>query len=309
LGVVALAALMSFEAVQPLPVAAQNLQANRAAANRLYELVDATPIVSDPSEPLLLPEDNHLFVQDLSFQYPSREIEEPSIVNSDFRLKSISFSLPQGKHLAIIGPSGSGKTTLINILQRFWEYQQGSIQLGGEDFRQYMQEEIRKRIASTSHSTYLFSTTIKDNLLIAHPEASEDQIIHAAQAAHIHEMIQSLPDGYNTWIGEHGLRLSAGERQRLAVARALLRDSPLLIFDEPTANLDPATEIAVLNSIRELSIGHSTITITQRFVGLDTMDEILVLMHGQLVEHGLHDELILKQGLYYQMWTLYNQII
>ena len=136
-----------------------------------------------------------------------------------------------------------------------------------------------------------------------------DEIIHAAKAAHLHEMIQSLPDGYNTWIGEHGLRLSAGERQRLAIARALLQDAPMLILDEPTANLDPAAEVAVLNSIRELSLGRSTITITQRLVDLDTMDEILVLKDGQLIEHGSHGELLSNGGLYCQMWTLYNQIM
>jgi ATP-binding cassette, subfamily C, bacterial CydCD len=309
LGVVALGALMSFEAVQPLPVAAQNLEANRAAASRLYELVDAKPIVNDPIEPLLLPEDKHLVVEDLSFQYPSRVIEEPSMGNSDFGLKSIYFSLPQGKHIAIIGPSGAGKTTLINLLQRFWEYQQGSIQLSGNELRQYRQEEIRRYIASTSQSTYLFSTTIKENLLLARPEASTEQIIHAAQAASLHDMIQSLPDGYDTWVGEHGLRLSAGERQRLAIARALLKNTPLLILDEPTANLDPTTEVAVLNSLRELSLGRSTITITQRFVGLNEMDEILVLKDGYLIEHGSHDKLLSKQGLYCQMWMLYNQML
>jgi ATP-binding cassette subfamily C protein CydC len=231
------------------------------------------------------------------------------MVSSDFGLKSISFSLPQGKHIAIIGPSGAGKTTLINLLQRFWEYQQGSIQLSGNELRQYRQEEIRRYIASTSQSTYLFSTTIKENLLLARPEASEDEIIHATQAAHLHDLIQSLPDGYNSWIGEHGLRLSAGERQRLAIARAVLKNAPLLVLDEPTANLDPTTELAVLNSLRELSLGRSTITITQRFVGLNEMDEILVLKDGHLIERGSHDELLSKQGLYLQMWMLYNQML
>ena len=309
LGVLALGALMSFEAVQPLPVAAQNSEANRAAARRLYELVDATPIVTDPIEPLSLPEDNHLCVKELSFQYPTQASEGPLSANSDFGLENITFSMPQGKHIAIVGPSGAGKTTLINLLQRFWEYQHGSIQLSGNELHQYNQEAIRRRIAIVPQSTYLFSTTIKQNLLIARPEASDDDIIHAAQAAHLHDTIQSFPEGYDTWVGEHGLRLSTGERQRLAIARALLKDAPLLILDEPSSNLDSGTEKEVLNSIMKFSLGRSTITITQHFVGLEAMDEILVLKDGHLIEDGSHDDLLSKQGLYCKMWTLYNQII
>jgi ATP-binding cassette subfamily C protein CydCD len=309
LGVLALGALTSFEAVQPLPVAAQNLETNRTAASRLYELVDTQPIINEPSEPISLPADHDLLIQDLSFQYPSSGIEQPSMVASEFSIKNISFSLPEGKHIAIIGPSGAGKTTLIDLLQRFWEYQHGSIQLGGNEYDRYRQEDIRSMLAPIPQNTYLFSTTIRENLLIARPGASEADIIQATQAAQLHDLIQALPEGYNTWIGEHGLRLSAGERQRLAIARALLKDTPFLILDEPTSNLDTATEKAVLDAINKYSYGRSTITITQRLMGLETMDEILVLKDGHLVEHGSHADLLTNQGLYCQMWMLYNQIM
>jgi ABC-type multidrug transport system fused ATPase/permease subunit len=309
LGVISLAALMSFEAVQPLPIAAQHLEANQAAARQLYELVDAKPTVNDLREPFTLPETNHLAVQDLSFQYPARISEGSSTTFSDFGLENISFSLPLGKHIAIIGRNGAGKTTLINLLQRYWEYQIGSIQLGGVEYHQLRQEKIRSRIATIPQNPYLFSTTIRENLLIARPDASDDDIIQAARAAKLDEMIQSLPDGYNTWIGEHGMRLSAGERQRLAIARALLKHAPVLILDEPTYNLDPTTEKSVMDSIKKLSQGRSMVTITQRLVGLEAMDEILVLKDGKLVEHGSHAELISAQGLYCQMWKLYNQIL
>jgi ATP-binding cassette subfamily C protein CydC len=290
-------------------MAAQNLEANRSAAGRLYELVDATPAVADPSEPLDLAENNHLVVDDLSFQYSSVANNGQIGLNSDFGLKNISFSLLDGRHIAIVGPSGSGKTTLVNLLQRFWEYHQGSIQLAGNELSQYRQDEVRERIAATSQGDYLFSATIKENLLIARPGASMDELIHAARTAHLDQVIRSLPQGYDTWIGEHGLRLSAGERQRLVIARALLKDAPILVLDEPTANLDPTTEIAVLDSIRKYSQGRSSITITQRLVDLDRMDAILVLKDGQIIERGSHDQLVAAHGLYYRMWLLYNQIL
>jgi ABC-type multidrug transport system fused ATPase/permease subunit len=155
----------------------------------------------------------------------------------------------------------------------------------------------------------LFSTTIRENLLVAWPNASAEDLIQVVKAAGLSDLIEKLPDGYNTWIGEHGLRLSAGERQRLAIARVLLRNSPLIILDEPTSNLDPATEATVLNSIRDMCLGRSMITITQHLVNLDMMDEILVLKDGQLVEHASHDQLLTKGGLYSQMWNLYNQLV
>jgi thiol reductant ABC exporter CydC subunit len=309
LGTVALGALMSFEAVQTLPLAAQNFETNRTAAKRLYELVDAKPAIDDPAEPLPPPANIHLEVNHLAFQYPPWWRDTYSRAPSGFGLENITFSLPPGVHIAIVGPSGAGKTTLINLLQRFWEYQQGSIQWGGNELRLYQQEDIHKWMGAISQNTYLFSATIKENLLIARPEASQEEMIQASKAAQLHELILSLPDGYNTWIGEHGLKLSAGERQRLAIARTFLKNSTLLIFDEPTANLDPATELAVLNSIQQLSKGRSTISITQRMTGLETMDEILVLQDGRLIEHGSHEELLSTRGLYCQMWELYHQII
>ncbi|OGO32317.1 MAG: hypothetical protein A2136_05095 [Chloroflexi bacterium RBG_16_54_11] len=223
-------------------------------------------------------------------------------------MNNISFSLPQGKHIAIVGPSGAGKTTLVNLLERFWEYPQGSILVGDRELRAYSQAAIRKRIAVISQNTYLFSATIRENLLIARPDATQADLDRATQVARLYELIQSLPDGYSTWIGEHGVRLSAGERQRLGIARALLKDAPLLILDEPTANLDPATERAVLDSIRDLSLGRSSISITQHMLGLEAMDEILVLKDGIIIERGLHAELLSRHGVYSQMWEIYNQI-
>ncbi|HEX9090070.1 MAG TPA: thiol reductant ABC exporter subunit CydC, partial [Anaerolineales bacterium] len=239
LGMLALGALMSFEAVQPLPMVAQNLDAHREAAHRLYTLVDTSPALSDPANPVALTKDSCLEVQDLSFQYPGWIDDEHSMGTAGFRLCDISFTLPQGKHIAILGASGAGKTTLVNLLLRFWDYQHGSVKWGGNELRNYMQDDIRKHIGVITQKTYLFSATIRDNLRIARPEATDDKILQALEAAQLHHYIQSSPTGLDTWIGEHGLRLSAGERQRLSIARALLKNAPLLVLDEPTANLDP----------------------------------------------------------------------
>lgn len=309
LGVVALVSLTCFEALQPIPLVAQNMESNRAAASRLYELVDASPSVIDPPEPCSLSAGSNLDVRQLLFQYPGDVDKAAPPALPPFSLHDISFSLPNGKHIALVGPSGAGKTTLVNLLLRFWEYQHGSILLDHQELHQYNQHDIRKHIAVISQNTYLFSATIKENLLIARPEASEAEIIRAASQAQLHDFILSLPDGYDTWIGEHGMRLSVGERQRLAIARALLRDARLLILDEPTANLDPYTELAVLDSIRLASQGRSTLTITQSMAGLEVMDEILVLQNGRIIERGSHTTLISSEGLYKRMWDLYHQVL
>jgi ATP-binding cassette subfamily C protein CydCD len=309
LGVVSLIALTCFEALQPLPLVALYTDPNRAAASRLYELVDAQPQVVDPSIPLPLDRIASLQVKDLAFTYPPSPEDISKSNFSAFGLSDVSFAIPVGKHIALIGPNGSGKTTLASLLLRFWEYQQGSILLGGHDIHDYRQEDIHKHIAVISQDTYLFTATIKENLLIAQPQASDEQLIQACRDAKLNEFIESLPSGLDTWIGEHGLRLSAGERQRLAIARSILKDSPILILDEPTVNLDPATEQALINSIKKISRERSTLTITQRLVGLEDMDHILIMKNGRIVEQGLHQQLLALDGSYSQMWNLYHQLI
>jgi len=316
LAVVVLAALTSFEAVQPLPAAAQYLEGNLQAARRLFEIVDTQPEIMDPAERIPVPEAFELRVNHLSFRYPqppaplySGESQRAMDQRPKEALHDLSFSLYPGKHMAIVGPSGAGKSTLINLLLRFWEYDQGEILLGEHDLHCYNQEELRARMSVVSQNTHLFNASVRENLLIAQPNASEAEILGAAQQAQIHDFIQTLPQGYETWIGEQGLRLSAGERQRLAIARALLKDAPLLILDEPTANLDALTEQDVLRAVRTLMAGRATLTITHRLVGLEEMDEILVLEAGKVVERGTHAQLLQNGGLYLRLWELQNQIL
>jgi ATP-binding cassette subfamily C protein CydC len=223
-------------------------------------------------------------------------------------LDRVSFSLREGQTLAIVGPSGAGKSSIANVLLGFWDYQEGQVRLGGHELRQYSPEQLHRMTAVVTQKTHLFNTTIKENLSIARPGASLEEIIHAARQAQIHDFIESLPQGYNTRIGEQGLNLSGGERQRLALARAILKDAPVLILDEPTANLDPETEREVLDAIHALAQNRTTIIITHRLVGLDRANEILVLKEGQVAERGTERQLLEREGLYWRMWQAQNQV-
>ena len=300
LGVLALAVMASFEAVSNLPQAFQYLENSIESARRLFEIVDAQPVVSDPPSPSPTPRDYTLRVENVSFRYGPKE---------PWALDEVSFVLPEGGCLAIVGPSGAGKSTLVNLLLRFWEYEHGQIMLGGHELRQYHQEDLRDITSVVSQHTHLFNATVRENLLVARPDADDADLFRAAQQAQIHEFIETLPQGYDTWIGEQGLRLSAGQRQRLAIARALLKDAPLLILDEPTANLDTLTERNVMRAIHALMAGRTTLIITHRLVGLEVADEILALRAGRVVERGRHHDLLQMGGMYRRMWDLQSQVL
>ena len=309
LGTLLLAALASFEAANPLPQAARSLESSLAAANRLEEVISAQPEVRDPVTPLPVPHDISLQIMDLRFAYPPLDETDHNSRRSSFALNGINLDLPTGKRLAIVGPSGAGKTTLANILLRFWDYKEGQIWLGRHDLCQYRQDDVRALIGVVSQRTYLFNATLRDNLRLAQPEANLNEIVEACKAAQIHDFIASLPEGYDTWIGEDGFRLSGGERQRLAIARTLLKDTPLLILDEPTANLDPLTERDLVQSLFSLAQERTTLWITHRLLWMETMDEILVMNRGWIVERGDHAQLMELDGMYRHMWDLQHQTI
>ena len=203
-----------------------------------------------------------------------------------------------------MGPSGAGKSTLINLLLRFWDDYAGRIEVGGCDLREYDPADVRRLFGVVSQSTYLFNTTVRQNLLLARPGATEEQLVCATRQAQVHQFICSLPSGYDTLIGEQGLSLSGGERQRLALARALLQEAPVLLLDEPAANLDPVTEREVLNALRDAMEDRSTLMLTHRLAGLAEMDAVLVLRAGRVVERGSHAELLQMDGMYRRMWEL-----
>lgn len=300
LALLTMVVIASFEAVLPLPQAFQYLENSLEAGRRLFEIVDAKPAVTDPEVPTPLPDDAFLRVENLRFAYD--QVDLPA-------LDGLSFELPSGGTLAIVGPSGAGKSTLLRLLLRFWDYEDGEIWLDGQKLRACDQEAVRARIGVVSQHTYLFNATVRENLLLARPGATKAEMIQAARRAQIHEFILSLPDGYDTMIGEQGLRLSGGQRQRLAIARALVKDVPMLILDEPTANLDALTERSVLGSLREAAKGRTVLTVTHRIVGLEAADEILVLGGGRIVERGRHHELLQMEGLYHRMWNSQRQVL
>lgn len=305
LGTFALMTLASFEAITPLPLAAQSWNASREAARRLFDLVDVKPVVEDDvrergilSKPEITNYD--LQISNLTFTYPSQTTPA---------LQDLSFSVPMGKSVAIVGPSGAGKSTIANLLLRFWDYDMGEISLGGESLKMLKQDEVRKRFALVSQNNYFFNTSIRENLRLARASMSQTEMESAACMSQIHDFVMSLPKGYDTIIGEQGFRLSAGESQRLAIARMLLKDAPILIFDEPTANLDPVTEHQVLGSLFNAMHGKMSLLITHRLVGLEELEEILVLDCGQLIERGTHAELLEQEGLYWHLWKLQNRIL
>ncbi|MBI4675863.1 MAG: thiol reductant ABC exporter subunit CydC [Chloroflexi bacterium] len=302
LATIALATVAAFEAVTPLPQAAQSFEHALAAARRLFEIVDAAPLVQapPPAKAFAQADSTHaplLEIRDLKFAYAPHE---PNA------LDGISLCVRAGQKLAIVGPSGAGKSTLVNLLLRFWEYHDGDTLLNGKSLQAYAQADVRAQFGVITQRTYLFNATVRANLQLAQPQAKEREIIAATQRAQIYAKIETLPQGFDTRIGERGAALSGGERQRLGVARALLRATPILILDEPTANLDAPTERALLQEIFQAMQGHTLLLITHRLVALEAMDEIIVMNQGRITERGTQAELLTQRGLFARMWELQN---
>jgi ATP-binding cassette subfamily C protein CydC len=282
LALLPISAIASFEAVQPLASALHNLEASGTSARRLFEIVDlepavaaAAPLIND-SSPAVLRHDCGLLVQHLHFAYAAGEA---------MVLDDVSFSLPDQGRLVIIGPSGAGKSTLVSILLRFWDYQAGSITIDGRELKDSHPDSVRALMSVVAQDTYLFSGTLRDNLLLADPDADDAQITAACRKAELGEFVESLPRGYDTWIGENGVLLSGGERQRLAIARAILKDSPILLLDEATAHLDPVTEKAVWHSLRQLMEGRTTLILAHKEPRLiPPADQVLILEKGRVIE-------------------------
>ena len=213
-------------------------------------------------------------------------------------LEDISFSLEQGQAMAIIGSSGSGKTTLCNLIARFWDVDGGRVTIGGRDVREYTLESLMEQVSMVFQRVYLFADTVENNIKFGCPGATHKQVVEAAKKACCHDFISALPDGYNTVIGEGGATLSGGEKQRISIARCLLKDAPIVIFDEATANVDPENEDQLQKAMEALTREKTVLMIAHRLKTVRGADQILVVDQGRVVQKGTHDELIRQAGIY-----------
>ena len=233
------------------------------------------------------PKSSQIDLRDVSFSYGNKKI-----------IDWVSLTIPEKTTTALVGPSGSGKTTLCNLIARFWDVDQGSISLGGHDVRDYSYDSLIRNFSFVFQSVYLFEDTIANNIRFSKPEASQEEVIEAAKKAACHDFILSLPDGYDTKIGEGGASLSGGERQRISIARAIIKDAPIIILDEATANVDPENEEALMQAIQALTSDKTIIMIAHRLKTVEHADQILVLDQGRIAEQGKHQDLLAKQGIY-----------
>lgn len=266
LAMIALFTLASFEVVQALPFAFQTLPETLAAARRIFAIVDTKPQVTEPETDSPQASNFNIEFDKVTFRYDD---------NAANALEDFSFTLTQGSRLGIVGSSGIGKSSIIALLLRFWQANAGSIRFGGHDIDRYKGEDIRQYFSVVTQHSSFFNNTIKRNLLLANRQATNEQLEQVCRVAQIHDFIETLPEKYDTWVGEAGLKLSGGQLKRLTIARALLKDSPVLILDEPGEGLDSKTEKNVLDAVFDYKKDSSILLITHRKTGLDAMDQIL----------------------------------
>jgi ABC-type multidrug transport system fused ATPase/permease subunit len=276
-----------------------HLHQNFVFLNASMGLLDAEPEIQEKPDAVDIERARgEIALEDVSFAYAGRP---PAV-------KEVSFSAEGGTRIAIVGPTGAGKTTLVNLLLRFYDPKEGCIRIDGVDIRDLTLKSLRENISVVLQEPMLFSGTIAENIRYGKLDASADEILTAAKRANAHDFISSLPNGYETELGEGGPQLSGGERQRVCVARAFIKDSPILILDEPTSSIDSKTEAVILDALDDLMVGRTSIMIAHRLSTIRDADVILVLNHGELVEHGTHDELIAHGGLYSQLHQAQTKI-
>jgi ATP-binding cassette, subfamily B, bacterial MsbA len=291
--------VLLFNPVKRLSSSYNTLQRCLGAAERVFEIIDEKPEIVDPANPLELEHSiGNVEFQRVSFRYDDQ---------SELTLNAISLHARRGEIVALVGPSGGGKTTLVSLIPRFYDTTEGAVLIDGIDIRKLRLQDIMRQIALVDQETILFNDTIANNIRYGKTEASDAEVDAAARAAFAHDFIMEMPDGYQTSIGDRGIRLSGGQRQRLCIARAILKDAPILILDEATSALDTESEQMVQNALNNLMANRTTFVIAHRLSTILNADTILVLDQGTIVERGNHDQLLEQGGLYKKLYNMQFQ--
>ena len=276
---------MVFEQLKTAGSSMANLRITESSINRANE-IDSVPVMDDHGRKIV-PETHDIELESVDFSYETRPV-----------LQDVSLRIPDKTTTAIVGPSGSGKTTLCNLIARFWDVNGGRVSIGGHDVKDYTLDSLMANISMVFQNVYLFNDTIENNIKFGKPNATHDEVVAAAKKACCDDFIDALPDGYNTVVGEGGAALSGGEKQRLSIARAMLKDAPIVIFDEATANVDPENEDRLQAAIEALTRDKTIIMIAHRLKTVRHADQIVVLDGGRIVQRGTHDELLAQKGIY-----------
>ncbi len=279
---------------------AEQFQRGMTGIERFLQIMDADiEIFDDPDAIEMNGTQGNIVFENVSFEYP----DDHNIV-----FTGLNLSIRHGEKVAIVGPSGGGKTTLCNLIPRFYDVTEGRILIDGEDIRHFTLKSLRMNVGIVQQDVYLFSGTIYENIIYGRGDASKEEVMEAAKRAGAHEFIMNLKDGYDTYVGERGVKLSGGQKQRISIARVFLKNPPVIILDEATSALDNESEFAVAKSLARLSEGRTTLTIAHRLSGIRNSDRILVLTEKGIAEEGNHEKLLEKRGIYYQFYTMANEL-
>lgn len=279
---------------------AEQFQRGVTGIERFLQIMDADIEIFDGPDAVEMKEtQGNIVFENVSFEYP----DDHNIV-----FTGLDLQIKHGEKVAVVGPSGGGKTTLCNLIPRFYDVTEGKILIDGEDIRHFTLKSLRKNVGIVQQDVYLFSGTIYENIIYGRQDASREEVTEAAKRAGAHEFIMNLKDGYDTYVGERGVKLSGGQKQRISIARVFLKNPPIIILDEATSALDNESEFAVAKSLARLSEGRTTLTIAHRLSSIRNSDRILVLTEKGIAEEGNHEQLLEKKGIYYQFYTMANEL-